>query len=295
MPKQRTTEPETRTLEATAFDELVGEDIIEFLFEHAPTKVISRLARALTHYNRASQLIGIDEEMGAIRLIAAEEELVVAIFEWLKLNDDKFPEHRDFVRKFKNHVVKLSVYPVIAQFRFILGNMLKSFAPEGMEFISWSAKPVIDGKNIKLAIYGAKGEEIFRHTPLAVMISQGETQGGDVIPALLADLEENVRDHRNLTLKQFLLERADYRNKLLYATDALGHVVMDDTLEEMISMFKQTYHDLLWVLVILIGAEMPSKEWGLVSQFIGLYREVLIKAGVLRADNTVSETVSDLA
>ncbi|MET4115914.1 hypothetical protein ABIB85_005150 [Bradyrhizobium sp. JR1.5] len=289
------TKPETKTLETTAFDELVGEDIIAFLFAHAPTKVISRVARALTHYNRASDLIGLDEETGAVRLIAAEEELVVAIFEWLKLNDDKFPEHRDFVRKFKNHVVKLSVYPVIAQFRFILGDMLKNFSPGGLEFISWSAKPVIDGTSIKLSIYGAKGEEIFRHTPLAVMISQDETYGDDVIPSLLADLEENIRDSRNLTLKQFLLERADYRNKLLYATDAWGQIVMDDSLEELIGMFKQTYHDLLWVLVILIGAEMPSKEWGLVSQFIGLYREVLIKAGVLRADNTVSEIPSDLA
>lgn len=287
-------EAETTTLETTAFDELVGEDIIEFLFAHAPTKVISRVVRALTHYNQASRLVGVDEEMGAIRLIAAEEELVVAIFEWLKLNDDKFPEYKDFVRKFKNHVVKLSVYPVVAQFRFILGNMLKSFSPEGLEFINWSAKPVVDGTNIKLAIYGAKGEEIFRHTPLAVMVSQGETQGSDVIPALLADLEENVRDSRNLSLKEFLLERADYRNKLLYATDA-GSMAMAETLEDLIVMFKQTYHDLLWVLVILIGAEMPSKEWGLVSQFIGLYREVLIKAGVLRADNTVSEAVSELA
>jgi len=42
--------------------------------------------------------------MGAIRLNAAEEELVVAIFEWLKLKEEQFPENKDFVRKFKNHV-----------------------------------------------------------------------------------------------------------------------------------------------------------------------------------------------
>lgn len=281
-------------IETTAFDELLGEEIIEFLFAHAPTKVSSRLAGALTHYNRATRLIGIDEEMGAIRLIAAEEELVVAIFEWLKLNDDKYPEHKDFVRKFKNHVVKLSVYPVIAQFRFILGDMLKSFSPAGMEFVNWSAKPIIDGKSIKLAIYGEKGEEIVRHTPLAVMISKGEIHGKDVIPELLNELEENIRGQRGLTLKQFLLERADYRNKLLYAGDA-GSMAMNETLEELIGTFKQTYHDLLWVLVILIGAEMPNKEWGLVSQCIGLYRVVLIKAGVLRADNTISEAVAELA
>ena len=67
--------------------------------------------------------------MGAIRLIAAEEELVVAIFEWLKLNEDHFPEHKDFIRKFKNHVVKLAFYPTLAQFRFILSDMSNRASP----------------------------------------------------------------------------------------------------------------------------------------------------------------------
>ncbi|MBY3236916.1 hypothetical protein HFO17_20620 [Rhizobium laguerreae] len=95
------------------FSDLVGEDIVGFIFDNAPRKVLTRVARALEHYARAGKLEGIDEEMGAIRLIAAEEELVVAIFEWLKLNADSFPEHRDFVSKFKNHVVKLAFYPAL--------------------------------------------------------------------------------------------------------------------------------------------------------------------------------------
>ncbi|WGD50977.1 hypothetical protein QA641_36265 [Bradyrhizobium sp. CB1650] len=122
--------PEEKTLNTALFNELVSEEIIDFLFSHIPTKVASRVAKALDHYERAIALVGGDEEMGAIRLIAAEEELVVAIFEWLKLKEEQFPEHRDFVRKFKNHVVKLSFYPVLSQFRFIISDMMKGFAPE---------------------------------------------------------------------------------------------------------------------------------------------------------------------
>jgi hypothetical protein len=102
------------------FYALVGADIAELIFELAPRKVRSRVAKALDHFTKAKRLIGTDDEMGAIRCIAAEEELVVAIFEWLKLNADKMPEHGDFIGKYKNHRVKLAFYPVLAQMRMIL-------------------------------------------------------------------------------------------------------------------------------------------------------------------------------
>jgi hypothetical protein len=277
-------------LDPKPFADIAGEDVVSFIFEHAPRKVNARVARALDHYTKASALVGVDEEMGAIRLIAAEEELVVAIFEWLKLKEEQFPENKDFVRKFKNHVVKLAFYPVLAQFRYILSDMLKNgFAPDGLEdVINWTTKPVIDGDRVKLALIDAKGKELIRHNPLAVDLSQGEVRGKDVVPLLLADLTEMVKTQRDMTLKEFLFARADFRNKLLYASDA-GSVEMSDTLTDLIDTFKETYNDLLWVLAILINGEPPSKEWGLVSQFIGLYREVLIVAGVLRSDNTVAE------
>jgi hypothetical protein len=277
-------------LDPKPFADIAGEDVVSFIFEHAPQKVTTRVARALDHYTKASALVGVDEEMGAIRLIAAEEELVVAIFEWLKLKEDQFPENKDFVRKFKNHVVKLAFYPVLAQFRFILSDMLKNgFAPDGLEdVINWTTKPVIDGDRVKLALIDAKGKEIIRHNPLAVDLSQGEVRGKDVVPLLLADLTEMVKTQRNMTLKEFIFTRADFRNELLYASDA-GSVEMGDTLTDLIDTFKETYNDLLWVLAILINGEPPSKEWGLGSQFSDLYREVRIVAGVLRSDNTVAE------
>lgn len=285
------TKYEMRSLDLAPFAEIAGEDIVSFIFEHAPRKVTTRAAKALEHYARATRLIGLDEEMGVIRLIAAEEELVVAIFEWLKLNEDRFPEHKDFVRKSKNHVVKLAFYPTLAQFRFILADILaRGFTVEGLEkFIDWNAKPVIDGKQIKLAILDKKGREISRLNPLVIAISRDAVPDKEIVESLLKEFSNLVEKQQEKTLKAFLLERADFRNKLLYASDA-GSMEMKESLIELIESFKRTYHDLLWTLAVLLGAEPAIKHWGLVSQFIGLYRRALIEAGVLRVDNTLTES-----
>jgi hypothetical protein len=101
-------------LDPAPFEALVGKDVFRLTQHLAPTKILSRIHKALDHYTKAQRLAGVDDEMGAIRCIAAEEELVVAIFEWLKLNTDKVPEHRDFIGRSKNHRVKLAFLPVIS-------------------------------------------------------------------------------------------------------------------------------------------------------------------------------------
>lgn len=276
---------EPRSVDTTSFEALVGEELCDFIFQNAPRKVRTRIINSLYHFNRAQTLRGIDDEMGAIRLIAAEEELVVAIFEWLKLNETYFPEHKDFVRKFKNHFVKLSFYPTLMQFRNILQDLLEhGFTLEGLEDMpAWSAKPVVEGKEVQVAIYDNKGEEIIRSNPFMLTISRDDKHGEDVVPLLLADLKETIKNYNNMTLKEFISSRADYRNKLLYASDA-GCVEMAETLDELIEIFKETYHDLLWVLALMLGSNPPSKKWGIVSQFIGLYRAVLIEVGEIKIE-----------
>jgi hypothetical protein len=66
-------------IDVTLFEDLVGEEVIRFILAHAPRKVAARFEKALDHFNKAVKLDGLDDEMGAIRLIAAEEELVAAI------------------------------------------------------------------------------------------------------------------------------------------------------------------------------------------------------------------------
>jgi hypothetical protein len=187
-------------------------------------------------------------------------------------------------------MVKLAFYPTLAQFRFILSDMLThGFTMEGLEkVINWTVKPVIEGKQIKLAILDDKGKEVIRHNPLAVAISRDDIPHEEIVDALLKEFSDLVERQQKTTLRAFLMERADYRNKLLYANDA-GSLGMGDQLVDLMEGYKQTYHDLLWTLAVLVGAEPAIKHWGLVSQFIGLYRHALIKAGVLHADNATAE------
>jgi len=281
---------EMREVDITPFSALVGEDFVSFIFENAPRKVLTRVVSALEHYVRSEKLNGFDEEMGAIRLIAAEEELVVAIFEWLKLNADSFPEHKDFVSKFKNHRVKLAFYPVLRQFRFVIGDILRDgFTLDGMDgILKWTARPVVDGSQIKLAIYTENGKELIRADPFAIDISRDDIGGQDAVALLLRDLAETIKAQHNVTLRQFLIALAEFRNHLLYATDA-GSAHLGDSLADLRNHFEQTFHDLLWVLALIIGGKPPSKRWGIASQFIGVYRLALIDAKILKADNTIAE------
>jgi hypothetical protein len=80
-----------------------------------------------------------------------------------------------------------------------------------------------------------------------------------------------------MTVREFVTARAGFRNLLLYAGDR-GHHAVSETLSALMPMFKRTYRDLLWTLCVLHGNAPASKEWGLVSQFIDLYRLVLVEA-----------------
>ena len=143
------------TGEISDFPELVGEKLDEFIRRLAPLNVYSRVEKASEHYVKAQRLAHIDDEMGIIRLIAAEEELVVAIFEALKSHTDKLPKHRDFIRKYKDHRVKMSFYPVLLNFRYVL----ERYFQDGITFdgfeevIHWNARPVIDGDEIKIGLF----------------------------------------------------------------------------------------------------------------------------------------------
>jgi hypothetical protein len=283
-------------IDVTLFEDLVGEEVVRFILAHAPRKVAARFEKALDHFNKAVKLDGIDDEMGAIRLIAAEEELVVAIFEILKLRAEHFPEHTDFVRRYKNHQVKLAFYPVLSQFRFIVNDYFAhGITFDGWEdILHWHLRLVVSGDRIMLQILDKEGKEIIINDPLCANISVDGLDEDAVIDRLCKDLSDTIKDQRGLSVRQFVAERADYRNKLLYAGDA-GFTLMGETLRELISIFHQVFHDLVWILAVLLGGTPPSKHWGLVSQFISLYRRVLETSGILKAAGDKSGLASQEA
>jgi hypothetical protein len=266
-------------LDVNAISEVVGKDLIDLLFQKAPTKVASRIGKAIDHYNKALRLVDVDDEMGAIRLIAAEEELVVAIFEWLKLKSDKFPEHTDFVRRFKNHQVKLAFYPVLSQFRFILADMAEGLDPVGLDDAGgWNANLACDNNHVDLVITGEDGAEVIRVNPFSIAISRDDLTHEEVVEKMYRDFVHEVGRQHNVTVRKFVTFRSDYRNKLLYAEDG-GGWRMGETLEELLDTnFKTTLRDLLWLLGALVCNEPLQANFGLVAQFVSLYRLVLAEA-----------------
>ena len=271
------------SLSLTPFAELVDKDVVDLIFQLAPKKIVSRVAKALDHYTKAQRLVGVDDEMGAIRCIAAEEELVVAIFEWLKLNADKVPEHRDFIYRHKNHRVKLAFYPVLSQLRFAIGDMLTDgLTMPGLEgYLHLQATAIRVGDQVKLQIRDQDGKDLINFNPLDIAITQGDRELGEVLEALYRDLERTIADQRGMTVRQFITERAEYRNKLMYAEDA-GYLSMKETLEYLIrECFTVIIRDLLWCLAILLSDKPLVPHWGLISQFISLYRRVMTEAKVI--------------
>lgn len=254
---------------------IVGPEVMR-LIAKAPTKVLSRVRKSSDHLYKAAKLVGMDEEMGAIRLIAAEEELVVAIFEWLKLRPESVQGHEEFVRRFKNHYVKLAFHPVLAQVGFVLKDVLAGgITFDGLEdVLSWSVTPAVIGDRLMLQVRKENGDHIIDFNPLDLAISREDLTTEQVIDSLFEHLRENVHSQLGLTVREFVTARADYRNKLLYAGDA-GGLEMQDTLLKLTAQTEDTMRDLLWCLAGLLTNTPLSKSWGLASQFIGVYRRVL--------------------
>lgn len=92
------------------WSKLIPNDLDNLILNCAPTKVKHRYIKAKYHYEKALKIANIDPEMSIIRLVAAEEELVVGIFEILKI---KKINNIEFVKKFKNHQVKISFAPIL--------------------------------------------------------------------------------------------------------------------------------------------------------------------------------------
>jgi hypothetical protein len=283
----------TRIISSDHFDGLVGDDLLKFIENKAPTKVWSRVLKAMDHVEKAKLLDGIDDEMGAIRLIAAEEELVVAIFEWLKINESKMPEHRDLVRAYKNHQVKLMFYPVLCLMRYIMDWVIQDgLAFEGIEHYQMKVIPEIRNDTAIFHICGSDGKFKFPLNPLSMFISLEDKSPEEVIDSMYLQLADVVEQNHNVTLKEYVTLRSDYRNKLLYAEDG-GFMSGGDTISGLLDGgFNETFQGLLWTLATLLGNDPISPNFGLASQFISVYRRVLLETKAIKIRDTSSKITS---
>ena len=262
------------------FNSLVGENLVDMILTKAPTKVKWRVIKAADHVRKAHRIKDIDMEMFSIRLIAAQEELVVAVFEWLKLNTDKMPEHKDLVGKFKNHQVKLMFTPVLMLMKSVL---IESLGPNlNIHGVRVELKPRFENEKVDLCFSIPSSGFMMPLNPLSIFINlEEQEQEQDIIESLYEQLQNEVRNEFGIPLKEFVMKRADFRNLLLYSNDG-GFVNCVIDYDELMDGFNQTFEALLWSLAALLTNDPLSPNLGLVTQFIDVYRLVLIKTKVLK-------------
>ena len=84
-----------------------------------------------------------------------------------------------------------------------------------------------------------------------------------------------------MPLKEFVMKRADFRNLLLYSDDG-GFLNYEIDYDDIMRGFNSTVEALLWSIAALLSNNPLSPNLGLVTQFISVYRLVLIKTKVIK-------------
>lgn len=238
-----------------------------------PRKVWSRTHNSLLHYHKAKLLCGLDDEMGFLRLVAAEEEMTVAIFELLKLNKDHVPHATRFTKRFKDHTVK-AVLPVILEFfaRDALDKIGPAFLSAGLITEDKPRLTFEDGM-FHLSYPGPKGVQISAELTQAT-VTIGEDK--DItVEAFHQELTDEVYARHSKSLKQFFQDRAARRDNLLYARDG-GIMLASHSVSEWLDMeYEKSLRTLIYAFAILVVNDMSSNDGTFLRRLAGLYERIL--------------------
>ncbi|WP_347332016.1 hypothetical protein [Marinimicrobium locisalis] len=276
-------EIETLSKEAHTFwDKSINQDVWEFVKSNATTSVMSRIESCYRHFTKALVIKDIDPEMSAIRLIAAEEELTVAVFDIIKRNEDSFVECKHITKKFRNHYVKQLFSPTVNNIALIIYSFLKNGmridASEDAPSVDVSFEPIIAEDKVLLRLH--IGDSHIDNSPFNIFLSKGD-EVENVVEFLYEDFKELIRSHGYSSVKEFATHRVDFRNKILYAEDAMIFNV-GEQVENVLSSVTHTLNQVLWVIALLLSNDdSPAKKWGISGQFLRLYEHVLKEAKVI--------------
>lgn len=280
------------SVDTTHFDTLVGEQFVVHVLEHADERVRFRLTRAADHYNKALKLFGVDNEMAVIRLIAAEEELVVAIIRHVTLKADVFPDTGPILRRFDDHRVKQAFAPTLGRFWSAMQHQFsQGINVEGLD-VHWTYKPILDDGKFKMGIY--EGDDLkLSIDPLSMMLNREDLNGKGIAEELFADFEEWTQGEYGMSVADHIKRRLDFRNQLLYAYDDHPITLLGDPIEAIHEIYQKVFTGLLFVLSAIVNNDPPNRDWGAACQFFVLYRHVLATMGVGKAPEANEVEVSD--
>ncbi len=248
--------------------------------------VYNRLANSVRHYNLAKKLDGVDDEMGFMRLVAAEEEATVAIFEFLKRETGLKEFCASFAKKNKNHHFKAVMPIVLAQAaRGILNPIQDHYRSQGLITQADPKLFTMDEGGIGLAF-----ESVIAGKSLAVDLSQLSLKSlddaGNELPAHEGWMEEaRERIHRctGQTIKELVDSRVERRNDILYADDRSIRGVSGAVFDHIEQEFGSTLRTLYYALAIVLTTKLSRSDHSIIRNVFRLYEYFMREAGYLNA------------
>ena len=103
----------------------------------------------------------------------------------------------------------------------------------------------------------------------------------DIVESLYQEFENLIKNEGYSSVKEFAKHRVNFRNKILYAEDAMIFDVGEE-IETVLSSVTLIVNEVLWVIALLLSDDdSPAKKWGISTQFLQLYDRILREAKVI--------------
>ncbi|MBY0337319.1 MAG: hypothetical protein K2X11_11940 [Acetobacteraceae bacterium] len=169
---------------------------------------------AFHHLRRAWRLLGVDDEMAAFRAITAEEEAATAVI--LALKQRQYPGANHLNQR--NHAHKAALVPFTAAVQ----NVLAISKWRGDLVLSPESDPPRVNFRIDARCMGVEGDEplfVEPDEPLNMVVRSVGEDGVLEVHDFEAQLREVARGSDLTAIRRFVEDEANFRNRLLYASD----------------------------------------------------------------------------
>lgn len=228
---------------------------------------------AIRHLNRAWRLRQLDPQMAYFRSITAEEEAATCLF--LSLKKLKYPGSEKL--QHRNHLHKNALFPfLIAVSRMFAKH--KAWLPSTKIYLDSKTSP--PRMFLQFQIAGIKGYWE-PQPPLNLSVAGGPKDGESKTIDFSAEIAELAKEHSVTAILSHLKERANLRNRLLYA-GATGYPDVQGDAEATVKRFQRNVF-LMLRLYLLIE---PYERQLFVQQCLDAF---LLMLGHLPQGETIEE------
>jgi len=241
-----------------AFEKTKTDLVVLKLLPFLHSQIYWRAINSLRHLNRAWKIKEVDVEMSWFRAITAEEEAAAALI--LSFKRLRYPGADKLDHD--SHLHKNSIYPMIYILRNLIAPAL-AHLPDIYFDIDTSTKKY--QPYIYFQIYNEelrKNVNVRPDMPLNVILQESKDKALYQPIDLVRMMNENFNQTKKDELIEILRQRANTRNRILYASDS-GIPVAEGNIDQMLVLYKQEVFSILLTLTLV---DLYSKPQNLATQ-----------------------------